>query len=70
MMSERAVLPDIGKLDQDPMSQVGYPTGVVGFHGLFGCKPLGWSSEDLNLENTHALSLFGIFLKSRYRQIC
>ena len=41
MMSERAVLPDIGKLDQDPMSQVGYPTGVVGFHGLFGCKPLG-----------------------------
>ena len=40
MMSERAVLPDIGKLDQDPMSQVGYPTGVVGFHGLFGCKPL------------------------------
>ena len=40
-MSERAVLPDIGKLDQDPMSQVGYPTGVVGFHGLFGCKPLG-----------------------------
>ena len=40
MMSERAVLPDIGKLDQDPMSQVGYPTRVVGFHGLFGCKPL------------------------------
>ena len=43
MMSERAVLPDIGKLDQDPMSQVGYPTGVVGFHGLFGCKPLACS---------------------------
>ena len=44
MMSERAVLPDIGKLNQDPMSQVGYPTGVVGFHGLFGCKPLGITS--------------------------
>ena len=22
------------------MSEVGYPTRVVGFHGLFGCKPL------------------------------
>ena len=37
----RADLPDIGNPDQDPMSEVGYPTGVVGFHGLFGCKPLG-----------------------------
>ena len=23
------------------MSEVGYPRGGVGFHGLFGCKPLG-----------------------------
>ena len=41
----RADLPDIGNPDQDPMSEVGYPTGVVGFHGLFGCKPLGEPSD-------------------------
>ena len=46
-MSERAVLPDIGKTDQDPMSEVGYPTRVVGFHGLFGCKPLGRAAHAL-----------------------
>ena len=33
--------PDMGSPDQDPMSKVGYPRGVVGFHGLFLCKPLG-----------------------------
>ena len=52
-MSKRAVLPDIGKLDQDPMSQVGYPTGVVGFHGLFGCKPLD-RNRDLGQLNEWA----------------
>ena len=54
MMSERAVLPDIGKLDQDPMSQVGYPTGVVGFHGLFGCKPLGQYRSQAKLHTCDA----------------
>ena len=43
MMSERAVLPDIGKLDQDSMSQVGYPTRVVG-KGVVECG---------NCTNTH-----------------
>ena len=43
----RADLPDIGNPDQDPMSEVGYPTGVVGFHGLFGCKPLGLVSDSV-----------------------
>ena len=43
MMSKRAVLPDIGKLDQDSMSQVGYPTRVVG-KGVAECG---------NCTNTH-----------------
>ena len=53
-MSERAVLPDIGKTDQDPMSEVGYPTRVVGFHGLFGCKPHDLSTVQVASNSTPA----------------
>ena len=68
MMSERAVLPDIGKLDQDPMSQVGYPTGVVGFHGLFGCKPLGllrdiMSDHGMTVKDAVVIMLFASSLR-------
>ena len=39
------------------MSEVGYPTRVVGFHGLFGCKPLG-SGHDQSYESLHNLFLW------------
>ena len=55
----RADLPDIGNPDQDPMSEVGYPTGVVGFHGLFGCKPLALANNYVTVVESTTVTILG-----------